>query len=181
MARELPNRVIYMNPESSIEKKWFCSNCNICFYDKGSYVRHIERHEHCSMNDISKQKCYQLICKRYFPISVDTSPQMNSNIYCQPTQENNKEEDLLHMDFSQDFADELPEIHVGKTDEVTSTVENYIGDDITPYIWTKILFAFIYSKCHLSLVDSLEALKNPNITISKDPMGVQEVGFWPNI
>jgi len=25
------------------------------------------------------------------------------------------------MDFSQDFADELPEIHVGKTDEVYST------------------------------------------------------------
>ena len=94
---------------------------------------------------------------------------MNSNIYCQPTQENIKEEDLLHIDFSQDFADELPEIHVGKIDEVTSTVEKYIGDDITPYIWSKILFAFIYSKCHLSLVDSLEALKNPNITISKDP------------
>jgi hypothetical protein len=90
-------------------------------------------------------------------------------VFCQPTQENDKEEDLLHMDFSQDFADELPEIHVGKTDEVTSIVEKYIGDDITPYIWTKILFAFIYSNCHLSLVDSLEALKNPNITISKDP------------
>jgi len=77
LARQVPNRAIYYkNPESSIEKKWFCSNCNICFWDKCTCVRHIERHEHCSMDDIRKEKCYQLMCKRYFPISGDTSSQM---------------------------------------------------------------------------------------------------------
>jgi len=119
--------------------------------------------------ETSDDKCDSNTVKELIPNYGETSQTstLDTQVYCQPTQETT-EEDLLHMDFSQDFGDELPEIHMGKTDDVTATVQKYIGDDITPFIWRKILFAFIYSKCDLSLEDTLDALKNPNITISKD-------------
>lgn len=177
LAKKDPDIHKYCLPDNVISSKWFCSKCDICFVSKRNAFRHIEgKAINCTIHDLSQRRCYQLICYRYYPVNTskssilfsDTSSKKDSSIYCKPTQEDLKEEDIIHIDYSQDFGDELPEIHMGKTDEITDVVQNYIGDDITPSIWSKILFAFIYSSCHLSLADSLEALKNPNITISKD-------------
>jgi hypothetical protein len=87
-----------------------------------------------------------------------------------PQQVIQEEINFTDIDYSQAFGDTLPEIHNGKVEVVQDIVQNYVGDYITPSIWSKILFAFIYSQCHLSLADFLEALKNPTLSISKDPI-----------
>jgi len=131
LTREESQRNLYKDPNTTTSFKWFCSKCVQCFSRKRNALLHVERSDKCISQDLSKVECQQLICKRFFPISnyvpelqeQHTSSNIDSRIFCQPTKEHN-EEDIHHIDYSQDFGDELPEIHMGKTDDITDTVHS---------------------------------------------------------
>ena len=42
-ARQVSNRSIYRNPDSSIESKWFCSKCITCFVWKPFHLTNLSR------------------------------------------------------------------------------------------------------------------------------------------
>lgn len=114
-ARNDTNRLLYRHPtDSSIVDRWFCSNCYLCFHNKYNCTRHLERSQNCSIQDISKQRCCQLICKRYFPISMTISSQKDtsSNIIdtldsSLPQQVIQEEINFTDIDYSQAFGDTL--------------------------------------------------------------------------